>query len=287
MSRDLFCDLLCDFLLFARKRERDSNSVRDIEAFRKIFCEVSPFDSRDVVATKSHQPSQPFSFSAEDEDIVFCAQDVVALWCVLLGLCVEGDSVPSFFSQRCEGLREVGVEDGDRFQRAAGGFGDRGVFLGGVSLGEQKGLDLEEAGATQDGTDVVRILNSVEHDERRRFRTQRLDERGERGRGQGVAFQGEGLVRRTGFVEFVDRSFGGQGCLGKPSLCGVRGGMLAEEGGKGFKRLFCDEQLRASSTGVGKSGGDRVHAVHPVGRAFVRHMRIIRRILERDSWTNS
>ena len=101
------------------------------------------------------------------------------------------------------------------FQRAAGGFGDRCVFLGGVSFGEQQGLGLEEAGATQDGADIVWVLDSVEHDEPCCFFCMQVfDQLGEGGCWEGVAFQRERLVCCVGFVEFIDRLFGGYFCKG-------------------------------------------------------------------------
>ena len=157
------------------------------------------------------------------------------------------------------------MKDGDMFQRAAGGFGDRGVFLGGVSFGEQQGVGVEEACATQDGTDVVRVLHAVEHDERcRRLLAQAFDELGQGGGEQGEALQGEGLVGCVVFVEFVDRLLGNQRSLGEPLLCGLWG-ILLEEGFQGLQRRCGRQQLGAGSMGVSEGSSYGVAAVEPIG----------------------
>ena len=142
-------------------------------AFDTLRLPIGPGrgDAHEALAARARQLAQALALGAEHERdgprqrLVF---DQV------LGRAVEAERDAALLLQLGEGARKVlHQRDGNELERAGGGLRQRAVERRAVAARHDQAGGAEHGGRAQDGADVVRVGDLVEHDERARLRRAR------------------------------------------------------------------------------------------------------------------
>ena len=132
------------------------------------------------------------------------------------------------------------------FERAGRRLGERAGGVGAVPLRGDDGGGGKGRGRAEDGADIMRVGDLVEH-QHNALRRQIVDGRG----GQRIGFEIEALVHGVGQQPLGNRR--------RPHQLGLDRAAFV---GEAPRRIFGGEQLAHVAGGIIQRGGDRVPAIH-------------------------